>query len=108
MKYRGMHFLAPMVRAILEGRKTQTRMVILQPLEALSLRMVRPWPTAASIHPDGSGLGWIAWWPSPVSAEETARIYPGNEGFRCLHGVPGDRLYVKETFFEGDDGVSNI
>lgn len=56
MKERGILFSAPMVRALLEGSKTQTRR---------ALKGIAPgWPQAA-----------------------------------CPYGQPGDRLWVRETFF---------
>ena len=76
-----------MVRAILAGTKTQTRRVVTHK------HGTGDW---ASVHKDGSGLGWIAWAPSPGTAEETVRLYPGDQGFRCPYGVPGDRLWVRE------------
>lgn len=55
--------------------------------------------TANAIHPDGSGQGWIAWWSSVApTAEETAKMYPGNEGFVCPYGKTGDRLWVREKW----------
>jgi hypothetical protein len=85
-------FSGPMVRAILAGQKTQTRRVCKQ-----AMGMGMGTDPAASVHPDGSGKGFVAWWPSAVSARETAKLYPGDEGFHCPYGLPGDRLWVKET-----------
>lgn len=92
MAERPVIFAAESVRAILAGRKTQTRRVFKRAMEGGG--------SAASVHPDGAGSGWICWWPDPVSAKETARLYPGAEGIRCPYGVVGDRLWVRETFFE--------
>jgi len=87
------------VQRILSGAKTQTRRVV-------KLRNL-PNSEIASIHRDGAGFGWIAWSPKPVSAEETARIYPGPSGFPCPYGKVGDHLWVRETwriesFLEGE------
>lgn len=72
MKERGIIFGAPMVRAILDGRKTQTR------------RIAKP------RHPffveDGR-----AFFDSYVYAEPECVPVP------CPYGAPGDRLYVKEA-----------
>lgn len=84
-------FSGPMVRALLAGTKTQTRRICTKARDVAG-----GW--AASVHPDGSGLGWIAWYPKPVSAEETRRLYPGEQGFRCPYGVLGHRLWVRETW----------
>lgn len=64
MKERPILFSGPMVRAILDGRKTQTR-------RALGPRVL-PWTSA----PD---------WPA-FAAD------------LCPYGVPGDRLWVRETY----------
>lgn len=83
-------FSGPMVRALLDGRKTQTRRICKPAIDG-------EFP-ARSVHPDGAGTGWIAWWGDPITAAESARMYPGAEGFRCTYGQPGDRLWVKEKF----------
>lgn len=71
MKERPIIFSAPMVRAILEGRKTQTR------------RVVKPQPrTRADIGHFGAGMPFIRAASKPV---------------RCPYGQPGDRLWVRET-----------
>lgn len=82
-------FSTDMVKAILSGKKTQTRRI-------LRLKHL-PNNEIGSIHKDGSGKGWIAWSPRPVSAEETAKIYPGNDGFKPKWQV-GDILWVRETW----------
>jgi hypothetical protein len=83
MKERPILFSAEMIRAILDGRKTQTR------------RVIKPQPFNT---PDGS---WhIELEPrSGYNSEKTLRNYlPA----RCPYGEPGDRLWVKETY-AGDD-----
>lgn len=83
-----------MVRAILEGRKTQTRRVVRIPLHGDS---DTSW--VKSIHQDGGG-NWIAWsTAAPDVAEFTKKAYPNGEGFRCPYGKAGDRLWVRETFW---------
>lgn len=59
-----------MVRAILEGRKTQTR------------RVVRPQPVGDIVH--GAGDDWFA-----TNADQQ---------WRCRYGEAGDRLWVRETW----------
>jgi hypothetical protein len=73
MKERPIPFTAEMVRAILEGRKTQTR------------RVIRPQPRL-QLFDRGS-----CWSEGGVSAD-TQTIW------NCPYGQPGDRLWVKETF----------
>lgn len=79
MTTRPILFSAPMVRALLAGRKTQTR------------RIVRRQPPA----------GWdrAVWYAAPVMGwtpdrEPSSRWHKE----RCPYGVEGDALWVKETF----------
>lgn len=73
MKERPILFSGPMVRAILEGRKTQTR------------RMVKP---QAAILTDEMARGFGIRPP----AVENAPVIP------CPYGQPGDRLWVREAW----------
>lgn len=75
-KERPIIFSAPMVRAILEGRKTQTR------------RIIKPQPKIIhSIYGDAS--------------IDTERIFrQGDQRIHCPYGRPGDRLWVREAFAE--------
>jgi hypothetical protein len=77
MKERPILFSAPMVRAILEGRKTMTRRIIKDPI-----------CTNREIYGEDGGLTWY-----------------GNFGLRkpCKFGAVGDRLWVKETWCPGYD-----
>lgn len=84
MKERPIIFSGPMVRAILDGRKTQTR------------RIVKPQPlaVAAPFHPEprgGNRWVWMARDDAPGYSYATA-------DFRCPCGAPGDRLWVRETW----------
>lgn len=91
VRVRPVIFSGEMVRRILDGTKSQTRRICRKAYDEFN-------EPAGAVHPDGAGTGWIAWWPGPVSAEETVRRYPGAEGFRCPFGLPGDHLYVRETW----------
>lgn len=87
MKERPILFSAPMVRAILDGTKTQTR------------RIMKPQPTV-------SEDGWFSWNGhapnSPYGAYATNHI--DKESLRLFvgpsspFGKPGDRLWVRETW----------
>lgn len=89
IKERPILFSGPMVRAILEGRKTQTR------------RIVKPQPEF--IEPSGR---WV--WPIPKRAQRsgcsTACISASREWWEymppgcCPYGQPGSRLWVRETW----------
>lgn len=70
MKERPLIFSGPMVRAILEGRKTQTR------------RIYRPQP----LPYQGP--------PKQIFEEQVMRTL---ERGRCPYGAPGDRLWIRET-----------
>jgi hypothetical protein len=87
MKERPILFSGPMVRAILEGRKTQTRRVVKsQPSE--------DWHPQVGVY-------------APTMVDRHGEEYPGPdvfgasdecEGRICPHGAPGDHLWVRETF----------
>jgi hypothetical protein len=88
MKERPILFSGPMVRAILEGRKTQTRRIMNPPpSECFMPEVGRYHPTV--ISRDGEAF------PGP----ETFGASDESEGYPCRHGQPGDRLWVKETFY---------
>lgn len=71
MKERPILFSAPMVRAVLEGRKTQTR------------RVIKPQPSAGV--------------RDSVFVHSGLEDGHGRE-LRCPYGAPGDRLWVRETW----------
>lgn len=76
MKERSILFSASMVCAILEGHKTQTR------------RVVKPQPIyVCPMGPAGAPL-----------LSSKPNFADGNI-IRCPYGVPGDRLWVRETFY---------
>ena len=106
MKERPILFNAPMVRALMAGTKTQTR------------RIVKP----VKFYPDfGCAVGQVggAWRygsPAALGLRErgdhwsvvlkgdvlqrmcTSEAYGWGAGAGCPYGVPGDRLWVRETF----------
>jgi hypothetical protein len=74
-------FSAPMVRAILEGRKTVTR------------RVVKPQPPARNDMINAAYCGHPnLWLPNGSIGADTPREW------KCPYGQPGDRLWVRETF----------
>lgn len=78
-KERPILFSAPMVRAILEGRKTQTR------------RVVKPQPEFRDVQ------GMFGSWTF-----KGGLLYPNAKSdvlALCPYGQHGDRLWVRETFF---------
>jgi hypothetical protein len=78
---RGILFSGAMVRALLDGSKTQTRRALrLQPLDVLPM------------NGDLAGREWVGLM--------TREPEPKGAVFRCKFGVPGDRLWVRETFLD--------
>lgn len=90
---RGILFGAPMVRAILEGRKSVTR------------RLVKPQPPSPEAVYARTGIGFHLF--TDFHAEpDTFRVsgpvgvvrdLVGQGEWRCPYGQPGDRLLVKES-----------
>ncbi len=85
-KERPILFSAPMVRAILEGRKTVTR------------RTCKPQPSDRAHTTSADGSPMSSWWET------------GKDIVRCLYGRPGDRLWVRETWsdvnLQGAPGIA--
>jgi hypothetical protein len=81
-------FSGPLVRAILDGRKTQTR------------RAVRG---TADHHV--SHVGWLDGEPAGPGwyLQEIPHIRHCDTLIRCPHGVVGDRLWVRESFAPSPD-----
>ncbi len=90
MKERPILFSVPMVRAILEGRKTQTRRVAKQ--------FYKDYFEPDAIHQIAPGE-FIAWEGKEIPDEEfTKSVYHTGSGTVCPYGQPGDRLWVRECF----------
>lgn len=95
MTERPILFSGEMVRAILDGRKTQTRRVM----------KPQPKPTLAD-YPGPAGH----WWPSQkhksmLGVEQEMQKWKGLAGSACPYGDTGDTLWVRETWCQGaDDG----
>ena len=86
MKERPILFQAEMVRAILDGRKTQTR------------RIIKPQPIGEmDTHPDclieDTDGGLLYFHPVPDSDVPD---------YKCPYGKVGDRLWVRETMYNSD------
>lgn len=92
MKERPILFSGPMVRALLDGSKTQTRRVV--------------------HNPHRNDGGWVVqdcgkgWWPYRSHDGESGCYldrqkdgdYYSEAPLRCPYGQPGDRLWVRETW----------
>lgn len=91
MKERPILFSAPMVRAILAGDKTQTR------------RVVKPQP-----HYDRqfSNDGMVL---HNKKGDQTTSIHTPLIACHCPYGMPGDRLWVRETWMDlSETGIEPI
>jgi hypothetical protein len=94
MKERPIHFSSEMVRAILDGRKTQTRRIIKPqpdivtqngvPLTKKTIEVFKNNTIVEIEHPDG------------MPGRPFVKIH------KCPYGQPGDRLWVRETWWNGD------
>jgi len=94
VKERPILFSAPMVRALLAGRKSMTRRTV-KPQPGPHLGLQEMWGTS----PDGFAFGEPGLWR--VVGED----YPDDESDdrRCPYGAPGDRLCVREAFRYTDE-----
>jgi len=98
MKERGILFSAPMVRALLAGAKTQTRRVVKGATGAY-------WDHAGwtPVVERGSVVAWGTNDPDPPRVVHNVGCpFP-----HCPYGVPGDRLWVRETWGHVDDHDSH-
>jgi hypothetical protein len=91
MRERGIIFNTEMVKAILDGRKTQTR------------RVIKPQPRLC----DKTGFNWKGYaYGLGIDRDGTDRNFTKY----CPYGKVGDRLYVRETFqaFHAYVGINEI
>lgn len=84
MRERPIIFSGPMVRAILDGRKTQTRRVM--PSMVTLGRVEYPG------RRDRNGYSQVNWLDTPEGVAAAVR--------ECPYGAPGDRLWVRENGWE--------
>lgn len=91
MKERPILFSAPMVRSIMDGKKSQTRRAIRFQPPSDEFKLSRLMDTTDSDKRKHIGkLHWVKIDGVNI-ADETI------DYFNCPHGIPGDRLWVKET-----------
>lgn len=97
-KERPILFNAAMVRAILNGHKTQTRRIVPKwqmPAETEGPHDKFPdsrWMSVAQRHPQW-GFGVFG-----ATEDDCMNNYNIEHGSLCPYGQPGDRLWVRETF----------
>ncbi|NUD61431.1 hypothetical protein HUC21_02195 [Escherichia coli] len=102
-----MIFNGEMVRAILDGRKTQTR------------RIMKTQPSDG-FHPTHNGydLDLNAHWYTPGVVDKNGYLQSAkkdvfgvadeNEGYTCPFGAVGDRIWVRETWAEAGAGAPDL
>ncbi len=91
MKERPILFSAPMVRAILDDRKTQTRRIVKYPSTGAFVCVQGYWTSQTADE----------WWPLISVDGESTLDQDGNETpMRCPHGKIGDCLWVRESFYQ--------
>lgn len=103
MKERPILFSAPMVRAILDGKKTQTRRVVKGMPECKCSSELKHTPKHVApyfdsycgekkteANPRGMSTVWN-WWSRDDRPDPLSEI-------KCPYGQPGDRLWVREAF----------
>ncbi|EPP4976746.1 TPA: hypothetical protein ACTYYT_004481 [Klebsiella pneumoniae] len=106
MTERGMIFNAEMVRAILDGRKTQTRREVKLNLDIACLATTYDWATSLAanhyqclteeqIQQKAESLRGVI---HPVILGNGQMV-----SIICPYGKPGDRIWVRETFCPVDD-----
>jgi hypothetical protein len=88
MTERGILFSAPMVRALLDGTKTQTRRVVKR----------QPW-ASCSIEEGHEGESPFVY-SALHGAGPGCDVEESRTPCRCPYGQPGDRLWVRETFMD--------
>lgn len=97
MKARPILFSGPMVRALLDGSKTQTR------------RVVKPQPVSEGILSFGEAWKWIKspkTWFSGVTRQQLVSR-PGLLQ-HCPYGKPGDLLWVRESITTRDKAEDGL
>lgn len=90
VKERPILFSAPMVRAILAGRKTQTRRVLKSDCGADSIIHVENVELYPPRKGDAGYTGWVA---------QVDKLGALHLPLTCPYGAPGDRLWVRETHY---------
>lgn len=101
IKERPIIFSSKSVQAILEGVKTQTRRLI-KFKQSSSLE----WKQAVQIPNDYSWIFWSDYRKENIKL--TANAYNPGDGIKCNYGIPGDRLWVRETWFQTTNKELNL
>lgn len=95
MKARPILFCGPMVRALLDGRKTQTRRVV-KPQPAHGCFYAINESQNAALHMARGESGYAIYVPPKPNSKD--------HRLTCPYGQPGDLLWVRETLGNDGDG----
>lgn len=98
MKEKPILFSGPMVSAILEKRKTQTRRVV-KPQPPMGARVYGP-EMYEPVDYDRYG--------NMVPGKPVYGAYADNWGVECPYGKPGDQLWVRESWWERKDHIPEL
>lgn len=102
-------FGAPMVRAILDGKKTQTRRVVQNPkgsgVDVHQAEWVEQYANALGPRPCWSFMREMSK-DHPAYGRRLACNSIAIDTIRCPCGQPGDRLWVREAFYDRADYAS--
>ena len=93
MTERPIIFSGPMIRAILDGTKRQTRRVFKEAKPNWRLMTPEEWMAATPNRPAIGG------YPKPPKFPALMWDGRGGVAYASPYGVPGDRLYVRENFY---------
>ena len=93
MKERPIIFICEMVRAILDGRKTQTRRVVTVPY--VNGKRCAPWAPYYTIE---DGVLYCE--------DKYGDYHKAMDSLNCPYGYPGDRLWVKEMWADNIAGCN--
>nr|BFD64946.1 hypothetical protein BdHM001_36270 [Bdellovibrio sp. HM001] len=99
MKERPILFNAEDVRAILDGKKTQTRRVLKPQPEPCDHLPYEGYETAPTEFFETEGE-WAC--KTCGNGMRTCKEFPFVKGIRCPYGKPGDKLWARETFLPFD------
>lgn len=105
MKERPILFSGPMVKAILEDRKTKTRRIVpVQPIGDDNWKLSRLIDSTGKA--DRKCIGKLHW--VILDQKETTIIKKDDRYFKCKHGAVGDILWVRENWAYIDDDGSIV
>lgn len=99
IKSRPIPFSAPMIRALLEGRKTQTRRIVKpQPLGFADTDQIAGWESGNTALRGTKGNYHLVKLHESANRMLSCQGIPRDVDYFCPYGKPGDRLWLRENF----------